>query len=922
MEHFLTVQQAQSSKKSNHTLIFISFLLFFLFSFLVRGVTLNYHNSLSFNELLTPVVSDLAISLSAFSVLIILAQLGRLACAGLLIFWPIVNFASIESILALNKPLSISDLHYTTNGSFLENTLQALAYPTAYALILILFLSFTLTSKSLKSIKLYLSIPLLTAALITTYFSTHNATSWLQANPLALTVINYYNISTNQASSTQDNIQFSNTADNPLLKNEVASSPSKRNKKNVLLIVLEGIPGAYINSIQDYFDISRNNIMPNLSNIAQNSQVTPSFVTHSQQTIRGLYSMLCGDYSKQSAVTPKSLEYLQLDSENRRQCLPQLLANEGYTTAYLQAANLAFMSKDQFMPAIGFQEVDGKTWFKDQYIKFGWGPDDRAFLEQASTRVQQLEKQGNPWFLTLLTVGTHHPYAVTDEFSQDYSNRKEAAVAYLDQAIPTLMKQLKDMNVLDNTLVVFTSDESHGVKGQPYGNNWGLNIMTGPDIKPGIKTGLYGLSDTSLTILDYLGLGDKGAHLIGRSLLRDYPKNRELSFHSTMGFQYQSTGSVNGCNSSGNCFIFKSENKKLFSSHYKREVLTGDSNHKAYKSLRTTAQQLDRSLITHNDNIQNWSLINKKLFKKSSGRPSLSNGSYINIPKSSKVTITLSAQSQDSSNNNKNTISLKHQGFIGIGKYNKKVSFDNISLPVLSGNDKLSLEYSFYAKEGLTHFSPNLYANINNDLFVDSFTVRIEQTDTPTPFTVNHLSLESNGNTRLFQKNKDGSYGIIVNYTLGDNVDFSGAGTGSQMLNSGWSSPEKWGVWSNSKKSELSFSLQPDTELNNESTYQLNIKTIAYVNKEKNNLSGTISLNGKPLGPFQFLHPERKKTLVYSIPPGVLQKSNNAVTITFNQLKSPDNLGLSNDTRLLGLGLKSMLIEPDNVFYRITSLWQ
>lgn len=292
MESFLSAERTQCKKKHN-TYILVIFSLFILFSFLTRAVTLNYHGILSFDQLFTPVISDIAISLSAFFLLSIIAKIGRIACLGLLIFWPVVNFASIESILALNKPLSISDLHYTTNGGFLENTLQALAYPIPYAILLAIFIAFSAISKPLKSINIYLSIILFTASISTTYFSSNRVTNWLQANPLALTIINYYNTNKNQKLLSEiKNKNLDNGIKNPLLKNETTTTTLEENKKNVLLIVLEGIPGAYINSIQDYFDIPRNNIMPNLSKIAKNSQTTPSFVTHSQQTIRGLYSML------------------------------------------------------------------------------------------------------------------------------------------------------------------------------------------------------------------------------------------------------------------------------------------------------------------------------------------------------------------------------------------------------------------------------------------------------------------------------------------------------------------------------------------------------------------------------------------------------------------------------------------------------
>ncbi|GAH82717.1 unnamed protein product, partial [marine sediment metagenome] len=98
-----------------------------------------------------------------------------------------------------------------------------------------------------------------------------------------------------------------------------------------------------------------------------------------------------------------------------------------------------------------------------------WGPDDKAFFEQAADFIENLNKKPNPWFLTLLTVGTHHPSAVPEELVEKFSSRKEAAIVYLDQALGDFFKRLKDSGILDDTLVLFVTDESHGVTGQPYG---------------------------------------------------------------------------------------------------------------------------------------------------------------------------------------------------------------------------------------------------------------------------------------------------------------------------------------------------------------------------------------------------------------------------------------------------------------------
>ena len=90
--------------------------------------------------------------------------------------------------------------------------------------------------------------------------------------------------------------------------------------------------------------------MPNLSRIADTGFVLPNFVSHGVGTIGGLYSLYCGDYSQTLTNSESIKPFLLLDlpPEKIPQCLPQKLRQAGYSTAYLQAADLRYMKKSDF----------------------------------------------------------------------------------------------------------------------------------------------------------------------------------------------------------------------------------------------------------------------------------------------------------------------------------------------------------------------------------------------------------------------------------------------------------------------------------------------------------------------------------------------------------------------------------------------
>ena len=92
----------------------------------------------------------------------------------------------------------------------------------------------------------------------------------------------------------------------PLLKGKGAA-------KNVLIIALEGIPGLYYPEIHKAMGVPASDgvIMHHMADSTPDAMLIPDFVAHSHQTIRGLYAILCGDFSKLSNETPKAFELQQ-----------------------------------------------------------------------------------------------------------------------------------------------------------------------------------------------------------------------------------------------------------------------------------------------------------------------------------------------------------------------------------------------------------------------------------------------------------------------------------------------------------------------------------------------------------------------------------------------------------------------------------
>jgi hypothetical protein len=285
---------------------------------------------------------------------------------------------------------------------------------------------------------------------------------------------------------------------------------------NVLVVIVEGIS----------YEYSKTELMPNFKKVAEDSISYGNFVSLQRQTNRGLYSIVCGDYPNYLGKEAKS-DIVGVFG-TRRPCLPAILRQSGYRTVFMQSAPLGYMRKDLFAEEAGYGEIIGSWDFKEYNVRGFWGVDDATLYHHAVQKIRQLISEGKPWFLTLLTVGTHHPYTVPGIANPS----DEQAVQYADHHFGEFVKALKQERLIDNALVIITSDEA-SLSNKPEGLGKELStthaplIIISPQVEiPMVHEGLFTQADLQLSVIDYLGLAPYES--IGRSIFRKYSKDRDI----------------------------------------------------------------------------------------------------------------------------------------------------------------------------------------------------------------------------------------------------------------------------------------------------------------------------------------------------------------------------------------------------------
>jgi hypothetical protein len=505
---------------------------------------------------------------------------GLNLCVGIL--WVLAHHANYEHLRGIGSALTFSHAQYMADATFFFGSATHLSRPllllTALAGTALLLWFSAGRPVGVRKAAAPATAVALTACVSLSWGIGGPAASWRDSHFLLAALGEA--LSTRPAlaaSGGRGGVERADLAGDPV-------GPTSQGHKNVLLLVLEGTGAARLPFIAGLHGREVDAPLHHLDREVRTARVYSNIVSHQRQTNRGLFSLLCGQLPKLVTGAPKMSEFAT-SSKGKIPCLPRLMRKHGYETVYLQGSGLAFMAKDMFMPMAGFDLVLGRESIPKYYAINTWGVDDRSLFEATLARIDSLQESSKPWFLTVLTVGTHHPGIVPSSFSAGpYPGFFERSVAYLDLALGDLFAGLKQRRIFEDTLVVVTSDETQVTEQdkreekfrQVLRQAWGLLAMWGPGIEPAVVAEPGAQIDVPLTIMDYLGLEVPGGSIGGRSLLRTYATARDLPFGNAYAKSVAIFNAGNGltfCNEAfSECKSLKRAEGSMFEGTYTEEA--------------------------------------------------------------------------------------------------------------------------------------------------------------------------------------------------------------------------------------------------------------------------------------------------------------------------------------------------------------
>ncbi len=294
------------------------------------------------------------------------------------------------------------------------------------------------------------------------------------------------------------------------------TSPAK--PRNLITIYLESMENSFANE-----DLFGENLLAGLD------RPTAGWADYPLNQYPGGGWTMSGIVSTQCAVPLKSKLLMPGVNSNSlgekmdhylpgAECLGDVLADRGYTNAYVGGANTRFAGKDTFLADHGYTSIQGlANWEargEDRADISIWGLSDARTLSHARETLADLRAAGEPFHLTVLTLDTHEPAGLFDTCGGTDAEPMATAVKCSLRAVGSFLDHLRTEGYLDDTVVVVMGDHlknvaEGGTFSAPLADSDDRTILFRVWSPDGVRLGRKGADQLSVlpTVLELLGLG-------------------------------------------------------------------------------------------------------------------------------------------------------------------------------------------------------------------------------------------------------------------------------------------------------------------------------------------------------------------------------------------------------------------------------
>jgi hypothetical protein len=297
---------------------------------------------------------------------------------------------------------------------------------------------------------------------------------------------------------------------------------------NVVIIFVEGLDRRYLNrTVQTEHPIR---LTPFLDRLQRQSVSFNNFFANGVQTSRGLFSTLCSYYPRHGSAAIKTR------SDREYLCLPSVLRERGYRTKMVVGQSGTINNLRNFFPKNGIERLYDAHDFPPDAQRMGLGLTDGAMFDFVTDRIREAQRTKEPFFLTTLTLSTHHPFVFPTVHPEVIALLHEQdhyipALRYFDSEFERFFTGLQEGGLLKNTVVFILGD--HG-RHEPEGETdqerevghfmaplivWLDESLRSPDtFVPRSVDVITSQVDIAPTVLAMTGMGQESSPFVGHDL--------------------------------------------------------------------------------------------------------------------------------------------------------------------------------------------------------------------------------------------------------------------------------------------------------------------------------------------------------------------------------------------------------------------
>ncbi len=298
-------------------------------------------------------------------------------------------------------------------------------------------------------------------------------------------------------------------------------------KYNVIFVVLESMSADLMSSFGN-----KNNLTPNLDNLAKKSLFFTNLKATGTRTVRGLEAL-----SLSVPPTPGNSIIRRPNNENLFN-ISTPFKDRGYDIRFIYGGDGFFDNMSYFYENNGFESVD-RNDFENNEISFenAWGVADEDLYNKTIAKADQSNQAGKPFFSLVMTTSNHRPFTYPEnKIDIPSGTNRDGAVKYADYAIGKFLELAKTKSWFDDTIFVFVADHCAGSAGNTDVPLWRYQIPAifyAPKIiVPQIYNKNVSQIDLAPTLLGFTGFNYK-SKFFGSDVIKNYKNFVERSFVST-----------------------------------------------------------------------------------------------------------------------------------------------------------------------------------------------------------------------------------------------------------------------------------------------------------------------------------------------------------------------------------------------------